>query len=359
MPEPLKNLYDEALITALANAVEGEMPNFDGEGFIRQVFAAPWQDLELKERMARITDCLGRFLPTDYGAALEILRPVSSRFSGFEHMYFPGFVERYGLDDFAPSVRAMEHFTPFASAEFAVRPFIVRYGETMMAQMATWARSRDHHVRRLASEGCRPRLPWAMALPAFQADPDPVLKILQILRHDPSEYVRRSVANNLNDISKDHGDRVLEVVGRWAEEGVDPKLIKHACRTLLKQGRPDAMTFFGFTAPEHLEVQELVVDPAVRMGESLSFSFELLSRQGGIGKVRLEYGVDFLKKNGRLSRKVFKISEVTVDGPRRRVERRHPFKPITTRVYYPGVQGLAVLINGREMGTADFRLEMD
>lgn len=359
MPEPLKNLYDEALIDALAAAVGEELPTFDGAAFKTRIFADPWPDLELKERMARVTECLGRFLPPDYGRALAVLKPVSSRFSGFEHMYFPGFVERFGLDAFEPSMDALAHVTRFSSSEFAVRPFILRYGERMMGQMARWARDENHHVRRLASEGCRPRLPWAMALPAFQADPEPVLEILELLRHDPSEYVRRSVANNLNDVSKDHGDRVLELVRRWADEGVDAKLIKHACRTLLKQGRSDAMTFFGFTAPEHLALRRLTVEPSVRLGESLSFAFELVSSGGPIGKVRLEYGVDFLKKNGRRSRKVFKISEVTVDGPRRLVERRHPIKPITTRTYYPGEHGLAVLVNGRELGTASFRLDME
>ena len=358
MAEPLKHLYTESLIESLADALADHRPDLDRAAFKAAVFAPPWDDLELKERMARITEVLGRFLPADYGAALAVLKPTAERFEGFEHMYFPGFVEANGLDHFEASVEAMEHFTPFASSEFAVRPFVKRYGERMMTVMQDWTRSSNHHVRRLASEGCRPRLPWAMALPAFQRDPAPVLPILEALRRDESEYVRRSVANNLNDISKDHADLVAELAARWLADGDEntPKLVKHACRTLLKQGRSDVMTLFGFTAPEHLRVVDLKVDGSVPMGGEASFGFRLQSTAGAVGKVRIEYGVDFLRKNGSRSRKVFKISEVEVDGTERPVERRHSFRPISTRTYYPGSQGLAILINGREMARADFEL---
>ena len=360
MAEPLKNLYNAELVDGLCGRLVDQWAPFDAEGFRQRVFEDPWESLELKERMARISESLAEYLPDDYEEALEILKPVSEHFSGFEYMFFPGFVELKGLDKFEPSVAALEHVTPFSSSEFAVRPFIVRYGASMMERMEAWADSPNEHVRRLASEGCRPRLPWAMALPEFKKDPTPVLPILEKLRHDPSEYVRRSVANNVNDIAKDHPDLVVDLARRWlgeTEEGLDLyRLVKHGCRTLLKAGHPEAMGFFGFADPAHLTVQNLTVSESVVFGEALEFSFDLLSQDGALGKVRLEYGIDFVKKNGSRSRKVFKISEVDMDESSKTVHRRHVLKKISTRVYYPGVQGLGILINGKELAAGSFEL---
>ncbi len=356
MPEPLKNLYNQEMMDHLCREIGAILPSFDASGFQREIFSPPWQDRELKDRMAHISSTLRRFLPDNYREALEILKPVATRRTGFEYMFFPGFVEANGLDDYEASIPALEHFTPYASSEFAVRPFIKKYGERMMAQMASWAESDNHHVRRLASEGCRPRLPWAMALPDFKRDPSPVLAILETLKDDDSEYVRRSVANNLNDISKDHPQTILGVAGRWL--GVSPErdwVVKHACRTLLKQGDPDTLLLFGFTSPDHITVNDLTIQESVAIGQELEFSFGLRADQGGeLGKLRLEYGIDFMKKNGKTSRKVFKISEAHYSEVEKRVEKRHSFRIITTRVHYPGAHGLAVLVNGQEKASGPF-----
>ena len=356
MPEPLKNLYNEVLLNNLSREVSNRYPEFDSEGFSRYVLDDDWDNKELKERMKHITVALGEFIHLPYGEAVSMLSQASSQFSGFEYMFFPGFVELYGMDHLQESIAAMEAMTPYSSAEFAVRPFIKQYPEEMLDQLLRWSKSDNYHVRRLASEGCRPRLPWAMALPAFKRDPQPILPILENLKHDDSEFVRRSVANNLNDISKDHPDIVIEIAKRWLGDNNDTdRLVKHACRTLLKQGVPEVMTLFNYSSAEHFEVSGLTVTDQVHMGEAVEFSFTL-SNNTALGKLRLEYAVGFLRKNGSHSKKVFKISETEVESTTKQVTRRHSFKPITTRTYYSGTHYLTIIANGVELAEAEFLL---
>ncbi|EDN66091.1 DNA alkylation repair enzyme [Beggiatoa sp. PS] len=272
-------------------------------------------------------------------------------------MFFPCYVELYGLNEYEDSILALEYFTEFSSSEFAVRPFIKKYNRRMMVQMEKWAESSNHHVRRLASEGCRPRLPWAMALPEFKENPAPVLKILEKLKDDDSEYVRRSVANNLNDISKDNPLILIDVAQKWL--GKNPnmdRLVKHACRSLLKQGQPKILELFGFVKPDHISIEAFKIQESVNMGENLEFSFILKTQQGKLGKLRIEYAVDFLKNNGKLSRKLFKISESDYSGSKKVITKHHSFKNISTRKYYTGIHGLAVIVNGKELAKGDFGL---
>ena len=184
MPEPLKNLYSEDFILSLARFLKSAYRMFDTEGFQKGVFDGDWNQKELKARMNHIAVMLHKYLPGSYRENIKILKSVSSHFSGLQHMVFPAYVELYGMEDFGTSMSALEHFTPNSSSEFAIRPFIKQSPKKAMQQMETWAESSDHHVRRLATEGCRPRLPWAMALPRFKNDPRPVIKILQKLKDD-------------------------------------------------------------------------------------------------------------------------------------------------------------------------------
>lgn len=355
MPEPLKNLYTPKLIAKFADAFVEVYSKFDAAGFDRFVFSGDWAELELKGRMRRITDGLTEFLPDDFKESVEYVKASAPKFGGFEAMTFPEFVELNGLDDFKTSVNALEHLTKYSSSEFAVRPFIVRYGDRMMKKMNVWSRSKNHHVRRLASEGCRPRLPWAMALPNFKRDPSPILPVLEALKQDPSDYVRRSVANNLNDISKDNPDTALKISQAWHGKHPDTDwIVKHASRTLLKQGDARAMSLFGYGAPDNAQVSKLSVDDNVRVGERLSFSFTVKSKKGPLGRIRIEYAIHFLLKNGSSTRKVFKVSEGDVTTNTKQVEKSHSFKLISTRVYYPGAHKLEIIINGVGMKTAAF-----
>ena len=357
MAEPLKNLYSKTLVKNLCAEIISQHPAFDSRAFTRSIFDRHWQDRELKQRMRHIAECLHRQLPSDYKKAIKILKPVAGKFEGFEYMFFQDYVECYGLSDYDTSIDALEHFTKYASSEFAVRAFILQKEKAMMQQMTRWAKSDNHHVRRLASEGCRPRLPWAIALPAFKKDPTQVLKILKILMNDESEYVRRSVANNLNDISKDNPD----IVYTWAKNYLGKnrntdRIIKHACRSLLKQGDTKTLALFGYTPADHIRLRQFKLQTTVATGDRLNFSFLLTTDDDQLGKCRLEFAIDFAKANGSLSRKVFKISEADYSEQTKQVKKYFSFKKISTRKYYTGKHRLSIIVNGVDQITKTFTL---
>ena len=169
--------------------------------------------------MRHVTTCLNAFLPPEYEEAIIILRKVAPNLSNhtLASIVFPDFVEVYGLEDWDVSLPALEWFTQYSTSEYAVRPFIQQAPDIMIEQMMKWSFHHNHHVRRLASEGIRPRLPWGIALQQFKVDPTPIIPILTNLKEDESLYVRKSVANNLNDISKDHPAIVLDLAKEWLE----------------------------------------------------------------------------------------------------------------------------------------------
>lgn len=361
MAEPLKNQYDRAYLNRLASVVSVCAPNGIDEGrFVLAVLADGWEELELKGRMRRICECLREFLPEDYLEALPIVREAAARFDGYLSMFFPDFIECYGLSDWDASVDALHWITRFGSSEFAVRPFLKADAPRMLQSMLAWTSDENEHVRRLASEGSRPLLPWAMNLPDFQRDPAPLLPILKALRTDSSEYVRRSVANNLNDISKDHPALVLEIATGWLGHSKDgDRLVKHACRTLLKSGDAGAMRLFGFRDPKNIKVTDFeVVHEAIALGGELHFSFGLQDTQAtqALGKIRLEYRLDFARPHGRGARKIFKISESESKDYTRQVQRKHSFVDRSTRKHYVGVHKLTLIVNGVEKASRDFQL---
>ena len=179
MAELLKNIYNKRLVTSLATEIMKFYPYFNNEEFINHVIDKKWKNKELKQRIRHISESLKNALPDNYKKSIKILKPVSLKFSGLEHLIFPDFVELCGLDDLDTSIPAMEYFTQRSSSEFPVRPFIIKYQNKMMKQMNVWSKSKNEHVRRLACEGCRPRLPWAMALPEFKNDPNLILPRLE------------------------------------------------------------------------------------------------------------------------------------------------------------------------------------
>ncbi len=357
MPEPLKNLYTTELIGQLSDEIAARYPAFDRPAFEQSIFDTDWAAKELKQRMRHIANCLHHFLPDSYPVAIDILKPVSEKFNGFEYMFFQDFVECYGLDDFETSMQALAHFTKFSSSEFAVRVFILQNEKRMMKQMQKWSNDKNPHLRRLASEGCRPRLPWAMSLPGFKKNPAPVFKILKRLMNDDSDYVRRSVANNLNDISKDHPEQVLDWAKNWSGKHTGSDwIIKHACRSLLKQGHPDALTLFGYRKPVDIRLTGFKLQNEVLPGKKLQFSFQLHTDKKKLGRLRMEYAIGFMKANGMQSQKVFKIGEADYPQQQKFVEKYYSFKPISTRRYYPGEHTLSILVNGQMFTQGSFLL---
>jgi 3-methyladenine DNA glycosylase AlkC len=355
-----KDVFNEQSVGALAEAIWEAYPGLDREAFLAGVLDEGWADLELKQRMRQISTMLGGFLPADYRTALNILRRALPRLTGYGFVVavFPDFVEVFGLDDWEASMAALEEFTQVMSAEYAIRPFIVRYPERTMAQMLAWAGHENAEVRRLATEGCRPRLPWGMALEALKADPSPILPILEALKRDESESVRRSVANNLNDISKDNPDAVLEVLRRWQAEGGEEIgwITRHALRTLLKAGRPEALELLGFSPEPAIAVRNLAVEPeTVSMGGEVTFSFEIESLSDRPQALMIDYVVYSVKASGQRSLKVWKLSTRTLQpGQVLRITRRHSFAPVTTRTYYPGEHAVEPKINGKLFGRVVF-----
>jgi 3-methyladenine DNA glycosylase AlkC len=354
----LKLLYSPSYIDELARAFSAASPGFDRAGFVRTVLGSGWRDLELKQRMRRIAQSMADHLHGDYRAQLATILAVGPQFDGFRAMLFPDFVELCGVDDFAASVPALAQLTRYSSSEYAVRPFILRYDEQMLAVMRDWAFDENEHVRRLASEGCRPRLPWGIGLARLKADPTPILPILDALRTDPSEYVRRSVANNLNDIAKDHPDVVLDIAGQWLGGSAETdKLVKHACRTLLKRGDQRALRLFGQQHTGAVRASSLKLENAsVPIGGTLAFSFDLGAQEDA--HVRIEYGIEFLTKTGGRSKKVFKVADKQMKARERlHFARRHRFTDFTTRTHYPGQHALTVFVNGVALAQRRFVVE--
>jgi len=254
---------------------------------------------------------------------------------GFENMLFPDFVEVYGLKEWEASIAALEEFTQLMSAEFAVRPFIKQDQTRMMAQMLAWTDHESDTVRRLASEGCRPRLPWGMALHELQDDPAPILPILEVLKDDESEAVQRSVANNLNDISKDNPEIVLRVLRGWQSEGDAEmqQLINHALRTLVKMGHPGALDLLGYSPEPAIQVEALKLEPVqLRIGESIYFSLEIHSIAEIPQKLMIDYVVYLMRASGKQTQKVFKLTKREIDaGESIQIKKKHSFAPVTTR----------------------------
>ncbi|MET0634623.1 MAG: DNA alkylation repair protein [Chitinophagaceae bacterium] len=361
----IKDIYSPAFYTRLGLSVKKQLPSFNQQLFNQQIFTTAFKTMEWKERMNHTTIVLHNFLPVDFPEAVDLIKKIITQLrtdgypnGGLEFIFFADYLPRYGLDDFKTSVDAIEFVTQFISCEFAVRPFLIRYGDRMYKQMLRWSKHKSPAVRRLSSEGIRPRLPWAIAVPDLKADPAPVLPILENLKQDPSESVRRSVANNLNDIAKDHPDIVLQIAFKW--KGISPEtdaIIKHGSRTLLKKGHSQILEFFGLDSKKLEAADFRVLTPRVQIGKELNFKFNVVNNNSRPVIIRLEYAIWYLKANGQLASKVFKITEKLFPGKSvTPVQRRQSFRVITTKVFYPGKHEVSVILNGAEKARGSFTL---
>lgn len=357
-----KDEIDEGVARFYGDGLAAVVPGFDGEAFVAEVVAG-LDALELKDRVRLIARLLHAHLGSDIPAAIEALLGLLQDGPGlaFAHWPMAQFVEDYGVEHFDVSVAAMEQITKRFSCEFAVRPFLVRYPDRMLEVMHRWARHPDVHVRRTASEGIRPRLPWGMRLTAYIEDPTPVFGVLEVLRHDPEEYVRRSVSNCLNDIAKDHPERLMDVLERWDEEaGPHTEWIKgRALRTLVKAGAPRALRLLGYGPPK-VRIEGLATDaPSYRVGDTMTLSFAIVSTSAEPQRILVDYRVHFVKASGARRPKVFKLATRTLDpGGRIEVVRRQHLRPISTRRYHAGVHAVDVQVNGVAFDAVEFALEL-
>jgi len=360
MSTSLKELYNTAYLSLLSSYLREVQENFPSQKFQDLVFDKAWKNRELKQRMRHISNSLHLCLSGTYPQNISILEKVFFKMNHayyLENMIFQDYVEVYGLQDFSTSMKALASFTQGSSSEFAVRQFILKYETETMKQMQVWTQSDNEHIRRLASEGCRPRLPWAIALENFKTDPSEVISLLELLKDDEALYVKKSVANSLNDISKDHPKQVKALAKNWLGENEKRHwLVKHACRTLLKQGDKEVLSLFGFRPLEKLNFIGFNCSKRVKKGEALFFEFSLHSTEGDLGKLRIEYALEFVRLRGRSSKKVFKISEGEFTDKTKAVKKSYSFKPISTRKYYEGEHKLFIIVNGEVLHEEVFEL---
>ncbi|MBM7838834.1 3-methyladenine DNA glycosylase AlkC [Alkalihalobacillus xiaoxiensis] len=365
MAEPLKEMYNPHVLQQFAEKVKLVYAPFEIDSFLSTIFDSSWDGLSLKQRMRKITVALGEHLPTDYPKALDVLLTLGNEAQKGLFVVFPDFIEVYGQEesDWDLSMKGLEYFTQGSSAEFAVRPFILSQPERMMAQMKEWAVSDNEHVRRLASEGCRPRLPWGQALVLFKQDPIPVLDVLELLKQDSSLYVRKSVANNLNDISKDHPMLVLETAKDWKNQHAHTDwIIRHGCRGLLRMEKPEAYALFGYAnvveEKQLITNGELAIEPSViSIGESTTLSWGLTINEQTDKRIRVEYAVDYIKANGKQSRKKFLLVDHHFSKPERiNRSRTIHWANLSTRTHYPGMHQISLIVNGVSIAETSIEL---
>lgn len=363
MAEAIKNIYNYESLHKLAMDIKSAYSEFQADEFLQSVMDETWEKLEFKNRITQISVNLGKYLPDDFETAIGIIDKVVMNYEkGLDifALFFPAFVELYGRDEanWDISMAALARYTQYASAEFAVRWFIINHEERMMAQMYAWSKDENEFIRRLASEGCRPALPWGQALNSFKKDPSPILPILEQLKTDPSACVRKSVANNLNDISKTHPDLVLNLVKDWyGKNEYTDWIVKHGCRTLLKKRNREALALFGYDDNTSVEVRNFNLETtSVSIGEDIIFSFEIFAQKAV--KVRLEYGIDYVKSSGKRNRKIFKISEIALkENEKKSYVKKHSFADVSVRKHYPGIHLVTLIVNGMEVGAQEFMLE--
>ncbi|HVF76050.1 MAG TPA: hypothetical protein VM938_13500 [Acidimicrobiales bacterium] len=322
------------------------------------------EPLELLARGDELAARLQQTLPPAFADAAAVLHWVaaSPTFTGWIVLPCGGFVARAGLDEPDVALPLLAALTPRGSSEFAVRPFIERHPTLTYEYLHRWALDPDEHVRRLVSEGTRPRLPWARLLRSLIADPMPNVALLDALADDPSPYVRRSVANHLNDIAKDHPDLALELAEQWSDRSANAAwTARHGLRTLVKRGDPRALRLLGASVDEDVRLVAFEPDhPRIRVGDTVTLTFTLsLDRTDGepVDAV-VDYRVHYVGARGAKAPKVFKLTRRTlVPGEPLTITRRHRFDDVSIRHIHPGRHQIDVQVNGRVLGSTSVDVE--
>ncbi len=357
--EPLKEMFNRAFYVDFARVFGQVYTKFDADGFVADV-TRDMEPLSLNGRLRNTSVTLRSHLPDAYGKALDILYEAAPALNtGYTALVLPDFVGLYGKEHVDRSLEALRYFTTFGSSEFAIREFLKMDIAYTLSVMERWAEDGSVHVRRLASEGSRPRLPWSFKLSEIIRQPSLTRGILQRLNTDPELYVRKSVANHLNDHSKDNPAYMLQVIGEWDKTNKDTAWIcKHAIRSLIKKGDERALALFGFASEAMASVQQLTIDkPVVALGDVLSFSFAVTSEHHQAQKLVIDYAIHYVKASGNTSRKVFKLKEITLlPGQAITVSKKQAFQDLTTRKHYLGKHELEILVNGKAMGGVSFQL---
>ena len=368
MAEPLKNRFGADVPRSIADMITAVYPGFKSAAFARDVLAG-YDALELMPRGKKIAQALRRHLPADYEHALAILldsldqplgRDPSQTLGSFLYLPHTMFVAEFGLAHFAASMRAQHALTQRFTAEFSIRPFLEQHPDATLRQLKAWASDPSPHVRRLVSEGTRPRLPWAPRLRQFQADPTPVLALLEMLKDDPELYVRRSVANNLNDIGKDHPDVLTATSQAWLKNATAQRawIVAHALRSAIKKGDGGALKLLGFGKAAQVAVGAMRITPTTAViGGTVSIAFELTNPHTRSQNLLVDLTVHYVKANGHAKPKVFKLKTLELaPGQTVRFAKKLSLAQMTTRTHYPGQHKVEVMLNGHVQVLGAFEL---
>ncbi len=376
MAEPFKNLINTALVQQAAERFQQVSPDFDRKHFAR-LASDGLESLEMKARALHICQALQATMPTDFNQSADILEaalapPEPGESMAQLHGLTEGlrgwilwpvgeYIARCGLPHPERALRALHALTQRFTAEFAIRPFIENHPELSFTTLNRWVDDESAHVRRLVSEGSRPRLPWGQQLKALIKDPSPTLPLLQALQDDPSPYVRRSVSNHLNDIAKDHP----KLISLWLKQHLPEasaerrSLLKHASRTLIKAGDPSVLKAWGLGGKFAGRAALKLTPARVRLGEQVQLSLNLQSSSKRDQSLAIDYAIHHVKADGSTSPKVFKgwVLQLPAGGIRE-LEKVHSMREITTRRYYAGRHQVTIQINGQMVAQSSFMLSM-
>jgi 3-methyladenine DNA glycosylase AlkC len=361
-PEPFKNWFNETLYRQIAVELAAIEPKLDQKKFLALTLDG-LESRELMDRLRQTAIAAEAALPGAYRDKLAVLCKAAPRLKhAFVSISFCDFVARQGLDDFEHSMKALGFLTPFGSAEFAVRPFIQREPARALALMRKWASDKNEHVRRLASEGSRPRLPWGARLSAIVAKPDLTAPILETLKADPALYVRKSVANHLNDIAKDHPDWVLDRVESWDRTYTGTAwIIRHALRTLVKKGHPRALALLGVNsaAAAQVKILKFEISPTkLLLGDKFELTAELTAKGKKPLPLVIDYVLHYARARGKTSAKVFKWAETTLQpGKPLVLTKRQTIRDFTTRKHHTGLHRIELQVNGQRLAETAFQLK--
>ncbi|SEH10679.1 3-methyladenine DNA glycosylase AlkC [Sphingopyxis sp. YR583] len=358
-PALLKDILGTSALETIADAGATASARFDRPTLLRS--AADGLDaLSIMERVRHIAGALHTALRWSYPEALDVIRAMAPHLThAFQAMAVTEYVARYGLDDFDRSMDVLAELTRFGSAEFAIRPFLAADTPRALVTMMRWTDSEDEHVRRLASEGARPRLPWAARVPALKADPTLASPILEALRTDASLYVRKSVANHLNDIAKDRPDWLLDRLAGWSQD--NPRtgwIVRHALRTLIKQGEPRALALIGVGHGAAATVLRFAIVPeTVCLGDSISIAAELVSDSRDDQRLVVDYRIHYARAAGKTAPKVFKFKTFELAANETvTMMIAQTIRDFSTRRHYPGRHRVELIVNGQTMAEAAFDL---
>jgi 3-methyladenine DNA glycosylase AlkC len=387
MADQLKTFFSPALVRRLAGDLARVHPAFPAKAFIRQACAG-LEALELLDRGRHISRALATHLPEEYPDAIAVLlrslgaehatdELIGAGMAPFYYLPHTLFVAERGLEHFDLSMQAQHELTRRFSAESSVRPYIARDSERAFGFFRRWAREANAHVRRLVSEGTRLRLPWAGRVAWLDQNPERVLELLELLKDDPTTLVRRSVANNLNDLGKVRPELLLRTCAAWLEGATPPRraprngpgtvgfprsaraqLIEHALRSAIKRGEAGALKLLGYGGKAAVAIEQVRFAPArVRIGERVQLSFVVRSRSRRPQDLLLDLAVHFVKARGRTAAKVFKLKRVVLPaGGQVALQARISLAVHTTRVPRPGRHAVDVLVNGAPTPAGAFQV---